>query len=166
MFKGQKPVVIATFGILALMASNTVVSSEQAGVVLSMKGTAIASDAEGTMRTLKRGEKIFENDLVCTDTDSQLQLKMKDGALYTLKPQSRLDIQQYSYDADGKQDNAVSMELVEGALRTVSGAVGKSNPDAYSLKAGAASIGIRGTEFEVAYTDTPTSSLSEWCTRK
>ena len=165
MSTGRKPVVIATFGILALMASSTVISSEQAGVVLSMKGNAVASDAAGTVRTLKRGEKIFENDVVCTDADSQLQLKMKDGALYTLKPQSRLDIEQYSYDDAGKGDNAVSMELVEGALRTVSGAVGKSDPDAYTLKAGAASIGIRGTEFEVAYKNPPGTPLAEWCLR-
>ena len=99
--------------------------------------------------------------------DSQVQLKMKDGALYTLRPQSRLDINAYRYDAQAPEDNAVSLNLVEGALRTVSGAVGKSNPAAYSLQAGSASIGIRGTEFEVAYEAAPAgASLEDWCSRK
>lgn len=165
MFTGVKSALVATCGIFALTSSLTAISAEQAGVVLSMKGTAVASDAQGTVRALKRGAKVYESDVLCTDSDSQVQVKMKDGALYTLQQLSRLDIQKYDYDTSGNGDGAVSMELVEGALRTVSGAVGKSDPDAYTLKAGAASIGIRGTEFEVAFATPPAPNIQDWCTR-
>jgi hypothetical protein len=164
MAAASKMVFSATLGLMILAASGAV-AADPAGVVLSLKGSAFANDADGNLRPLKRGQEVFEKELVCTDADSQLQLKMKDGALYTLKDRSRLDIETYRYEEGAPEKSAVSLNLVEGALRTVSGAVGKFNVEAYSLKAGTASIGIRGTEFEVAYSDSPATSLKEWCSR-
>jgi hypothetical protein len=165
MSAASKMVFSAALGLLLVTASGAM-AADPAGKVLSLKGSAYANDAGGNLRPLKRGQEVFEKELVCTDTDSQLQLKMKDGALYTLQSGSRLDINEYRYTDYDSQDNAVSLELVEGALRTVSGAVGKLNPNAYTLKAGTASIGIRGTEFEVDYGDSPAAPLEEWCARK
>ena len=165
MSAASKMVFSATLGLMILTASGAM-AADQAGVVLSLKGSAFANDADGNLRPLKRGQEVFEKELVCTDADSQLQLKMKDGALYTLKDRSRLDIETYQYEEGAPEKGAVSLNLVEGALRTVSGAVGKFNVEAYSLKAGTASIGIRGTEFEVAYSDAPATPLEEWCSRK
>src|SRR5690606_40688035 len=42
--------------------------------------------------------------------------------------------------------------LVRGALRTISGAIGKRQPDDYRMSTPTASIGIRGTEFVVEET--------------
>ena len=165
MSAAPKKVFSATLGLMILAASGAV-AADPAGVVLSLKGSAFANDADGKLRPLKRGQEVFEQELVCTESGSQLQLKMKDGALYTLKDRSRLDIDEYRYDAGNPEAGSVSLNLVEGALRTVSGAVGKFNVEAYSLKAGTASIGIRGTEFEVAFKDAPTASLEVWCSRK
>jgi len=166
MSAASKMVFSAALGLLFVTASGAM-AADPAGKVLSLKGSAYANDADGNLRPLKRGQEVFEKELVCTDTDSQLQLKMKDGALYTLKDRSRLDIDEYRYDAGNPEAGSVSLNLVEGALRTVSGAVGKINPEAYQLKAGTASIGIRGTEFEVAYSDEPpATSLEAWCVRK
>ena len=165
MSAASKIVFSAALGLLVVTASGAM-AADPAGKVLSLKGSAYANDTDGNLRPLKRGQEVFEKELVCTDTDSQLQLKMKDGALYTLQAGSRLDINEYRYTDYDSQDNAVSLELVEGALRTVSGAVGKVNPNAYTLKAGTASIGIRGTEFEVDYGDAPAAPLEEWCARK
>ena len=165
MSAASKMVFSATLGLMFVAASG-VMAADQAGVVLSMKGSAYANDADGKLRPLKRGQEVFEKELVCTDAGSQLQLKMKDGALYTLQPGSRLDINEYRYTDYDSKDNTVSLELVEGALRTVSGAVGKLNPNAYTLKAGTASIGIRGTEFEVDSGAAPATPIEEWCARK
>src|SRR5690606_28908415 len=51
--------------------------------------------------------------------------------------------------------------LVKGALRTVTGFIGRSNRDAYKVNTATATIGIRGTEYTARLTDVLRVSVTE-----
>jgi hypothetical protein len=72
-----------------------------------------------------------------------------DGAKVTLRPQSEMIIEEYSYmeDVDGG-----TLNLLSGGLRIVTGAIAKSNPENYYLNTPTALMGVRGTEFSVYLT--------------
>lgn len=145
---------VAIFG-LALLAPHTILAASptvDAGVTLSVKGTASAGNPGTDLRDLKRGSKIFESDEVLTGADSSAQFRMKDGATFTLSSNTQLLISEYQDSNSGDPSDSAAMELVEGTFRFVSGAIGKERHDDWKLKAGGTSIGIRGTEAVVEKT--------------
>ncbi len=122
-----------------------------AGHVIISKGSVTAVDAQGSKRALKRRSEFYVGDTLLTGPMGTAQLRFVDNALMTLKPNSELNISAYRYQqqqASG-DDNQVLMELVKGGFRTITGQVGKGNKNAYKVQTPAASIGIRGTNFEV-----------------
>ena len=98
---------------------------------------------------LKRRSAIFENDEIHVGSNGRAQFRMIDSALISLKENSVLRISEYKYQPGTTQKNSAVLELVSGGLRTITGAVGKNNKKAYELKTPFATIGIRGTNYEV-----------------
>jgi len=119
-----------------------------AGKVTFSTGTPKATDNSGSMRLLRKGGVILSGDTINTQT-GLLQVKFSDGAFMSFKPNSRFKIEEYQFK--GKQDGSekASFRLFKGGLRTVTGKIGKRNRQAYKLKAGVATIGIRGTKFSL-----------------
>ena len=121
---------------------------EAAGSVRYMSGTLVAQKADGTLRVLRPKSEVRPGELLVTGEKSYAQVTMNDGTKMTLRPQSNLKIEAYQFKSEEpKADNAV-FRLLKGGFRTVTGLIGKrGNPDAYSLRAAGATIGIRGTDF-------------------
>ena len=123
-------------------------ADEAAGSVRYMSGTLVAQKADGTLRVLRPKSEVHPGELLVTGEKSYAQVTMNDGTKMTLRPQSNLKIEAYQFKSEEpKTDNAV-FRLLKGGFRTVTGLIGKrGNPDAYSLRAAGATIGIRGTDF-------------------
>jgi hypothetical protein len=74
-----------------------------------------------------------------------------------------------AYEFKGQPDGSEKgfFSLLKGAMRTITGAIGKTDRKAYRLDTAVATIGIRGTEYAVAYgnsiTATTYSGLIEVC---
>jgi hypothetical protein len=99
---------------------------------------------------------IEERDTFSAGQESWALLAMTDGASITLRPGSQVRFDTYRYAATGAaSENAAVMSLVKGALRSITGLVGKSNPAGYQVKTPSATIGIRGTDHEPAYYPPP-----------
>jgi hypothetical protein len=71
---------------------------------------------------------------------------MIDGGLLSIQPESQLAINQYQFNESTK-DGSVSMSLLKGGLRTVTGALNKASNN-YKMETPVASIGVRGTHYE------------------
>lgn len=145
----MKKLAILVFGLCILIQSQ-IAFSAQAGLVLIAKGGAFATDAAGTQRPLKRRSKIMEGDIISTDDKGMIQIRFVDKALLTLKANSKLDISAYQQAKEQGEDEQVVMNLITGGFRTITGSIGKGDKSAYKVKTPAASIGIRGTNYEVA----------------
>jgi hypothetical protein len=72
--------------------------------------------------------------------------------MVSLQPGSEYRIDDYNFS--GSQDGAEKgfFSLLKGGLRTITGMIGRNNKAAYRVNTSVATIGIRGTEFTIAYT--------------
>jgi hypothetical protein len=115
-----------------------------AGLVEFAVGRVMAVGGDGRDRELAKGSSVESGDRVLT-YDGRAQIRFTDGAFVSLAPNTDYLIKSYRYDgrADGSEQGVFT--LVKGAVRTVSGMVGRVNKSAYRLETPTATIGIRGT---------------------
>lgn len=132
------------FPLLSFAAANP------AGVVLLVAGQANAQVSGEPARTLSRRADVYVGDRITTGNESQLQLRMKDGAVIALGANAEFIVKAYSDDATGDKKDQAVLSLVKGGLRTISGEIDKS---AYTLQTPTATLGIRGTVFDVYVRD-------------
>lgn len=119
----------------------------EAGKTLLAKGEVSSLRKSGKI-TLKRRSLIFEKDEIRVGDDARAQFRMSDTAIISLQENSILQIKKYKFK-EGRNDNSALLELLQGGLRTITGAIGKNNKKAYELRTPLATIGIRGTDYEV-----------------
>ena len=117
-----------------------------AGKVMFTKGVATAQVRGEAVRFLARGSEVGAGDVVSTAKRSYALLELADGTSMTLRPESVFELK--SFDADEDNGSALA-KLFKGGLRAVTGFISKKNPGAFKLETSVATIGIRGTEFEV-----------------
>ena len=107
---------------LALQAAN-----RPAGVVLLVSGQANAQVTGEPARALNRRAEIYVGDRINTSADSQLQLRMKDGAMIALGANAEFTVKAYSDDAAGDKKDEAVLSLVKGGLRTIFGQIGRAH---------------------------------------
>ena len=95
------------------------------------------------------GDAVFEGDTLITGKDSETHLTMADTGFLALRANTRLQI--ISFKADGGDTDNGVFKLATGALRSISGWIGKFNRKSYLLRTPTATIGIRGTDHETRY---------------
>ncbi|WDD99759.1 FecR family protein [Thalassomonas actiniarum] len=117
-----------------------------AGKTIVARGRVIARQ-NARERPLKRRSPVYVQDTVSTGALSNTQIRMADGGLLSLQPHTQVAILDYQVNQKNKADS-VSIELLKGGLRTVTGAL-KSSSKQYKMKTPVASIGVRGTHYEV-----------------
>ena len=93
---------------LATAVFSTQATTQSAGVVLLANGEAKAQQNTDAARALSRRSDIYVGDRITTGNESQLQLRMKDGAMVALGANAEFVVQAYGEAAKGdKKDEAV-----------------------------------------------------------
>lgn len=127
--------------------SPAIAAEKEVGKTLLARGSVIGKRSSGDV-TLKRRSLVFEKDEIHVGKDGRAQFRMIDQALISLQENSVLQIKNYQFQKGGRNNSAL-LELLSGGLRTITGAIGKGNKKAYELRTPLATIGIRGTDYEV-----------------
>lgn len=125
----------------------------QAATVSSLTGTARATPGAGAPRSLKQGDAVNQGDAVATGPNSSLVLTFDDGQVVALTANSRLVVSAYSYNKAQPASSNILLNLAQGGMRAITGLIGKARPTAVAYRAGNATIGIRGTDLELAVAD-------------
>src|SRR5512134_739583 len=115
-----------------------------AGRVEFAIGGATVSGPAGQQRPLARGAEVNAGDVVRT-TDGRVQVRMADGAYISLQPNTEFGIKEYKFEGKADGTESAFFSLVKGAMRTVTGLVGRVNRDRYQVATPTATVGIRGT---------------------
>ncbi|OGA68795.1 MAG: hypothetical protein A3G83_02530 [Betaproteobacteria bacterium RIFCSPLOWO2_12_FULL_68_20] len=115
-------------------------------------GNVTAVGADGKSRPLAKGSQIETGDTVATQ-QGRAQLRFVDGAYMSLQPNTEFKVEEFNFSGreDGKEN--VVMNLLRGGMRTITGLIGRTNRQNYRLRTEVATIGIRGTEYSVLYTN-------------
>ena len=121
------------------------------GSIQLVIGTARISKHFGQDRPALKGDAIYEGDTIATSANSNVQIRMIDGAVIWVRPESRLKIEKYKSDKHGATKSEAALLLISGSMREVTGSIGKTASADFKLSTPNATIGIRGTEFDAMY---------------
>ncbi len=136
--------------ILVLLAFVACSDGWAGGTIQQLSGTISVQKADGAIRVLSRQSEVVKGDTLNTERDSYAQLKFTDGAVMTVKPNTRIRIEDYSFDETQPTRDNSALALVKGGFRLITGLIGKrGNQDAFKVGTVTATIGIRGTTFTV-----------------
>ncbi|MCW8854440.1 MAG: FecR domain-containing protein [Gammaproteobacteria bacterium] len=116
------------------------------GKVVINIGDLKATNRSATRR-LSRHSEIISGDTIKTAKNTRAQIRMKDGALISLQPDTEFKIAKYTFN--GKEDGTERgiYELIKGGFRTITGLIGHRNKQNYQVRTTVATIGIRGTHY-------------------
>jgi len=121
-------------------------SAAGAGVVTHLSGTMSVQRPDGSVRILSQKSEIQPGDVLTTQRDSYAQINFTDGSAATMRPNTTMKLEAYTFNKEAPQSDGMFMRLVKGGLRTVTGLIGKrGNQDAYKIGTSTATIGIRGS---------------------
>jgi len=123
-------------------------------------GNVSATSQTGQMRALAKGAEVDSGDTVNT-RDGRVQLRFTDGAYISLQSQTLFRIDDYRYDGKSDGSERGFFSLLKGGLRTITGLVGRTNRRNYQINTTVATIGIRGTEYTLAYGNSVSGSVGE-----
>lgn len=133
-------------GLLLALISTAFAGQAQAaaGRVEFAIGPATVVGADGRTRPAGRGTELDNGDVVRTN-DGRVQMRMTDGAFISLQPNTEFGIKDYKFE--GKTDGTENAfySLLKGAMRTVTGLIGRVNRNKYQVATPTATVGIRGT---------------------
>jgi hypothetical protein len=132
------------FFIVFLLISNAVWAF---GSVDSLVGKVVAINQAGISRDLSVSSHIDVQDTIVTGNASEVLIKTDDNGIVFLEENSTLKVE--SFSAKGNEKDNFVINLLKGAFRGVTGFVGKRYPKHYRLYTPTATIGIRGTDYQV-----------------
>lgn len=126
-------------------------AAEVFGTVDEVSGSATVAGEDGSTTAVAVGLKIYEKDTVSTGHDAEVHIATEDGAFMALRPDTVFRVDEYR--AEGGESDRTFVSLLTGALRSVTGWIGKHDHAAYRITTPTATIGVRGTDHEVTVID-------------
>ena len=144
-------VACAVAALPAGMAHADAVSFNQryVGEVTMSVGPVMKLSAQGVPEAVQRGSLIRPGDRLDTAEGGHIHVRFVDGALVSVRPGSRLWVEDYKYDPLNISQSAVRFKLEYGVARAISGAAAEGAKDRFRLNTPLVAIGVRGTDFVV-----------------
>lgn len=121
-----------------------------AGRVSQVAGKLQARTPNGDLRDLQQGSAVFSGDVIIAGPDGFAVLTMADATRLTIPASGEMSIEAYRYAPAAPQGSVASFKLLKGAVRFVTGAIGKAQPDNVKFATETATIGIRGTSGDIS----------------
>jgi hypothetical protein len=112
----------------------------------------------------QRGTEVRSGDTLQLGTQSNAQLLLTDDSVIALRQETLFKVSDYAFQAKDPDAGHAAFNLLKGGLRTVTGLIGKRKRDNYSVQTPVATIGIRGTHYNLVHCDSncrnPNGSLA------
>lgn len=115
----------------------------------TLSGTVSITYAGQAARAAQKGDRLESGTQVATGEKSFAMLRFEDGQIVALKSNSEFKVDAYRFNPKVDKDNQIGFTVSKGGLRAITGLIGKKNPDGFKLDTPTATIGIRGTTFDI-----------------
>lgn len=132
----------AAAGLLAPMAAQ----AQGAAKADFVSGPVMTVGADGVQRALPKGGEVRSGETVVTG-EGRAQLNFTDGSIVSLQPKTEFRVDAYKFVEAEPGSEKGFFSLLKGALRTITGKIGRAQKSAYRMSTVVATIGIRGTEY-------------------
>jgi hypothetical protein len=154
----RNQVVAWILGICALSFAPGVFAN---GFFQMVKGDVRASVGTGASLSAKPGQRFQPGTSFTTGPNSQAILRFDDGQSIVLSENSEFRLDGYNFNRAKPQEDNISMQILKGALRSITGLIGARSRSRFALIAPQATIGVRGTDFMVALANQGYVSVSQ-----
>ncbi len=149
---------------LALAASLTLSQASyagDAGHAQFVNGSVQITSATGQTSVLKKGDAVKEGDTLTTAQAASAQIKMLDGGLIAVRPDTKLKFDTFIFNGTQDGSERSFFSLFTGGFRAVTGLIGQLHKPNFRITTAAATIGIRGTDHEtfVVTADSPLAAV-------
>lgn len=146
-----------------------------AGTIGLLNGEALVSNAGAAAHALAKGDAVYSGDIVETRAASYALIRFTDQGSVLLRPNSKFLVEKYQYSgaapqpapapaaaaapreplaplqaAGASQTDSSFFRLLKGGLRAVSGLVAHADYSHYLMSTPVATMGIRGTDYDIA----------------
>ncbi len=144
--------VTACLLVLLGLAGSAMAEAQPAGKIIMSIGTVTLLH-EGKESPAPRNTVVAAGDTVRTAATSNAQLRLDDGAIIALRPDTEFKVNAFNFKGKADGSESASISLLKGGVRAVTGAIGRANHDNFKVDAVVATIGIRGTGFNIVLCD-------------
>lgn len=117
--------------------------------VVFQRGSLIARTVDGDERKIKGGGSVYEGDTLYTAKNSYAIVVFRDKSRVSLQADTVFRIDEMRYDKNDADKSSALFSLLRGGLRAVTGLIGKLQPKRYGMRTAVATIGIRGTGYDL-----------------
>jgi hypothetical protein len=129
--------------------------------LVNAQGEIYAIDGAGSRRRLVDGGSVYPGDVVETSRGSQGVLAFRDDSRVTLGSQTRFRVDNFVYDDRNAGEGRFLASVLRGSVRALTGLIGKSNQRNVGFSTATATIGIRGTGFDLNCTGACAGEVGE-----
>jgi len=124
---------------------------QTAGVIQFVAGDVKVLRAGGAAVDARKGVPVSVGDTLATPAGALAQVKMGDGAIVVVQPESRLTVAEFHYAGVEDGTEKVRYRLEQGGFRAITGAIGRTHKNNYVIETPIAHMGVRGTDHESYY---------------
>lgn len=144
---------IVALSFLSVLAG--AVCAADSGSIDQISGDVTVTSPDRPSRKAGPKERIQSGDLITTQAKSEVVIKLADESVIALRPNTQFKVAEFKYEK--LATDTAQFSLFKGVARLLTGLVGSTRPDRVRVTAATATVGIRGTDFEVAVVpeDTP-----------
>ena len=126
-----------------------------AGVFQFVTGDVQVVAEGGAAKPARKGTPLSVGETVQSEKSGTAQIKMGDGAIIVVQPGTRVTVADFHYEGREDGTERVRYRLEHGGFRAITGAIGHTHKDNYLIETPIAQMGVRGTDHESYYFETP-----------
>ena len=126
-----------------------------AGRFILVTGDVRVLDRDGSARAAERNGEFRPGESIVTGANGFSQLRMTDGGAVSVRADSQLKLDAYSYAGSDDRNASFFVTVLKGGFRTITGLIARNNRSNYRISTTSATMGIRGTDFEVVHVVQP-----------
>lgn len=138
---------ICALVVVPLLGAASAAQAQQVGATTVVRNE-VARIKGAVRNAIAVGESVFRDEAIQTGADSAAKVVFLDQTNLSIGPNARVALNQYVY-SEARPAGKVALNLIRGTYRFVTGDLDKR---AYEINTPVATIGVRGTEFDVATT--------------
>jgi len=97
-----------------------------------------------------QGQRVITGSVISTGDGARAHLKFSDGLVVMLDQNTTFRVADYQYDANDARGNRAQFDLTNGAVRLITGEIGRRSPNAVALRTTHAAFSAQGTDYMVA----------------
>jgi len=120
-----------------------------AATTQAVSGDVQMAPAKGDYGTLAFGQRVETGATIKTGATGRVVLRFDDGQMVSISEGSLFVISNYKFNAHKPADSNLAVSLFKGGMRAVTGAIGEANKSNVTFKTPVATVGIRGTDFQL-----------------